>query len=118
MNKDIAAVSTKELEELIDELKYLEGRLIPLINGDSSLIKKLESLILQLDRVNNNLEAKLEQEFKDTPAGKDIILTNRFILYALVSDEEALRDSVEFAKKLDDTQLLNWLAKKQKDLKL
>ncbi|SFP02070.1 hypothetical protein [Hydrogenimonas thermophila] len=108
--KNLALVDTKQINEMIDELRYLEGTLIPLLGENSSLIKRLENIAVQLDNANSNLDKLIGDKLNESLT--DITMVNKLLFYTIVSDPEALEDSVSFAKKVKDKNFLEWLKQK------
>lgn len=111
MNKEkVAVVNTKQMNEMIDELRYLQATLIPLLSEDSSLVKNLEDIIVKLDKANANLNNTIEKKVNESFT--DIMMTNKLLFYAIVSDPEALNDSIKLAKQMNDKKFLDWINQK------
>ena len=108
-NKDVAVVNTKQVEELIDELKYLEAKLLPQFEGDSSLFKNINNMIEKLRDINQNIEKRIEYALENNPHGIDFKYDVRFVKYALLTDLESIKDVLHVARKLDDRDFIVWI---------
>ena len=107
--KDLAVVNKSDLQSLIDDLKYLEGKMLPLLK---SVVKQVESVTVELDeKLNKNISKELIQSLNETA------MINKLLYYTVVTDKVALDDVREHAKKVKDKAFLKWLDNKEiKDL--
>ena len=110
-SKDVAVINTKQIEELIDELKFIEAKLLPQLEGDSKLFKSINGVVEHLQKANENLEKRIEDAFENNPHGIDLKYDIRFVRYALLTDFESVKDVLHVARKLDDRDFISWIAK-------
>lgn len=111
-NKDVVVANTKQIEELIDELKYLEAKLLPHLEGDSTLNQSLKGILQELRDANKNIRKQIEATFLSSdPYGVDFKNSILFVRYALLTDFESVKDVLHVARKLDDRDFISWVAK-------
>ena len=111
-NKDVVVANTKQIEELIDELKYLEAKLLPHLEGDSTLNQSLKGILQELRNANKNIRKQIEATFLSSdPYGVDFKNSILFVRYALLTDFESVKDVLHVARKLDDRDFISWVAK-------
>ena len=111
-NKDVVVANTKQIEELIDELKYLEAKLLPHLEGDSTLNQSLKGILQELRNANKDIRKQIEATFLSSdPYGVDFKNSILFVRYALLTDFESVKDVLHVARKLDDRDFISWVAK-------
>jgi len=111
-NEKFVIANPKRIENLIDTLKFLELKLLPHLEGDSTLNQSLKGILQELRDANKNIRKQIEATFLSSdPYGVDFKNSILFVRYALLTDFESVKDVTHIARKLDDRDFISWIAK-------